>query len=87
MRMHNPPGDVHKYAELTGGEVMKSSKDEVSARLAKMIDEIRTRYTIAYYPSVKQPKGKLCKIRLQIRRETVKQEGKMLVRAKSGYYR
>jgi VWFA-related protein len=87
MRRHNPPGDVYKYAERTGGEVMKSSKEEVSAKLAQLIDEIRTRYTLGYYPSVKQPKGKFCEIKLQIRAETQKREGRLLVRTKKGYYR
>jgi VWFA-related protein len=86
-RNHNPPGDVHKYAERTGGEVMKSSKEEVSAKLAQLIDEIRTRYTVGYYPSVKQPKGKFCEIKLQMRPETQKREGRLLVRTKKGYYR
>jgi Ca-activated chloride channel family protein len=87
LRMRNHPGDVHKYAERTGGEVMKSSKDEVSSKLAKMIDEIRTRYTIAYYPSVQQSKGKFCTIKLRIAPEVEKREGKLLVRTKIGYYR
>ncbi len=86
-RMKAPPGDVHKYAERTGGEVMKSSKDQVSAKLAQMIDEIRTRYTIAYYPSVRQPAGTFCKIRVQMRPEAEKRDGKMTVRVKTGYYR
>jgi VWFA-related protein len=86
-RMHDPPGDVYKYAERTGGEVMKSSKDEVSAKLAQVIDEIRTRYTIGYYPSVKQPKGKFSEIRVRIKAETAKREGPLLVRTKKGYYR
>jgi len=87
MRRHNPPGDVYKYAERTGGELMKSSKEEVSAKLAQLIDEIRSRYTVGYYPSVKQPKGKFCEIKLQIRAETQKREGRMAVRTKQGYYR
>ena len=87
VRMHNPPGDVHKYAERTGGAVMKSSKEEVSAKLAQMIDEIRTRYTIGYYPAVKQPKGTFCEIRVRIRAETSKRDGPLLVRTKTGYYR
>jgi VWFA-related protein len=86
-RKHNPPGDVHKYAERTGGEVMKSSKDQVSAKLAQLIDEIRTRYTLGYYPSAKQPKGKFCEIKLQIRGETEKRVGRVLLRTKKGYYR
>jgi VWFA-related protein len=86
-RRHNPPGDVYKFAERTGGEVLKSSKNEVSAKLAQLIDEIRTRYTIGYYPSVKQPRGKFCEIKLQIRAEAQQREGRLLVRMKQGYYR
>jgi Ca-activated chloride channel family protein len=86
-RRHSPPGDVYKYAERTGGDVMKSGRDEVSAKLAQLIDEIRSRYTVGYYPSVKQPKGKFCEIKLQIRAETQKREGQLLLRTKRGYYR
>ncbi|HEY1966036.1 MAG TPA: hypothetical protein VGG59_13940, partial [Acidobacteriaceae bacterium] len=86
-RKHNPPGDVYQYAERTGGDVMKSSKDEVSTKLAQLIDEIRSRYTLGYYPSLKQPKGKFCEIKLQIRAETQKREGRLVVRTKQGYYR
>ena len=87
MRKHNPPGDVYQYAERTGGDVTKSSKDEVSTKLAQLIDEIRSRYTLGYYPSVKQPKGKFCEIKIQIRAETQKREGRLVVRTKQGYYR
>ena len=86
-RMQHPPGDVHKYAERTGGAVMTSSRDEVSARLAKMIDEIRTRYTIAYYPSAPKPKGTFCRLKLRIAPEAERRSGHVRVRTKTGYYR
>jgi VWFA-related protein len=87
LRIHDPPGDVHKYAEHTGGDVMKSNKAEVAAKLAKMIDEIRTRYTLAYYPSAQHPTGTFCQIKVRIRPEAEKRLGKMSVSAKTGYYR
>jgi VWFA-related protein len=86
-RLHDPPGNVYKYAERTGGAVMTSSREEVSVKLAQLIDEIRTRYTLGYYPSAKQPKGKFCKIRLRTSVEVQKREGPLLVRTKQGYYR
>ena len=86
-RMHHPPGNVYKYAERTGGAVMTSSREEVSVKLAQLIDEIRTRYTLGYYPSAKQPKGKFCEIRLRTSVEVQKREGPLLVRTKQGYYR
>jgi VWFA-related protein len=87
LRMRNPPGNVYKYAERTGGDAMTSSKEDVSAKLAQLIDEIRTRYTLGYYPSVKQPRGKFCELKVLIAGGAQKREGRMVVRAKKGYYR
>jgi VWFA-related protein len=86
-RMHDPPGNVYQYAERTGGDVMKSSKEDVSTKLAQLIDAIRSRYTLGYYPSLKQPKGKFCEIKVQVRSEARKREGPLMVRMKKGYYR
>ena len=47
----------------------------------------RTRYTLGYYPSVKQPKDKVCELKVLITLEAQKREGRVLVRTKKGYYR
>lgn len=86
-RKHHPPGDVYKYAEQTGGEVMKSNKDEVSTKLAELIDHIRTRYSFGYRPSVEQPPRKFCKIKLTVAAKVEKREGKLAVRTSAGYNR
>jgi len=86
-RKHHPPGDVYKYAEQTGGQVMKSGKEEVAAKLADLIDQIRTRYSLGYRASAEQPPGKFCEIKLQVSTEVVKREGQVIVKAKRGYYR
>ncbi|HEY6393019.1 MAG TPA: VWA domain-containing protein [Bryobacteraceae bacterium] len=86
-RKHYPPGDVYKYAEQTGGQVMKSGKEEVAAKLADLIDRIRTRYSLGYRASVDQPPGKFCEIKLQVSKDVMKREGQVLVKAKRGYYR
>jgi hypothetical protein len=86
-RGSNPPGNVHKYAEATGGEVMTSSKKDISTKLAQLIDEIRSRYTLGYYPSAKQAKDTFCAIKVELAPETAKREGKLVVRTKQGYYR
>jgi hypothetical protein len=79
-RKHHPPGDVYKYAEQTGGQVMKSSKEDVATKLADLIDQIRTRYSLGYRPSAEQPAGKFCQIKLTVSPDS-------LVKAKRGYYR
>jgi VWFA-related protein len=86
-RKHNPPGDVYNYAEQTGGQVMKSGKEEVAAKLANLIDQIRTRYSLGYRASVDQPAGKFCQIKLKVSSDVIKREGQLLVKAKRGYYR
>jgi len=87
LRMRNPPGDVNHYAERTGGDIMKSGKDEVGAKLAQLIDQIRTRYTLGYYPSVKQPQHKFCELRVGIKPVAGKRDRQLVVRTKRGYYR
>jgi VWFA-related protein len=86
-RKHYPPGDVYKYAEQTGGQVMKSGKEEVAAKLADLIDQIRTRYSLGYRASVEQPAGTFCEIKLQVSTDVVKREGQVVIKAKRGYYR
>jgi hypothetical protein len=87
VRKHYPPGDVYKYAEQTGGQVMKSGKEEVAAKLADLIDQIRTRYSLGYRASADQPAGKFCEIKLNVSRDVVMREGQVVVKAKRGYYR
>ena len=86
-RKHHPPGDVYKYAAQTGGLVMKSSKEEVAAKLAALIDQIRMRYSLGYRPSSEQPPGKFCEIRLKVAPEVERREGQPVVKTKRGYYR
>jgi VWFA-related protein len=86
-RRNPPPGDVYKYAEQTGGEVMRASAKEVSSKLAELIDHIRTRYSLGYRPSVEQSPGKFCKIKLVVASGVAPREGKLLVKTRAGYFR
>ncbi|MFL6210113.1 MAG: VWA domain-containing protein [Pyrinomonadaceae bacterium] len=86
-RKHHPPGDVYKYAEQTGGEVLRSNKEEVSSKLAELFDHLRTRYSLGYRPAVEQPPGKFCKLKLTVTPGVEQREGKVLVKARAGYYR
>ncbi|HEV2446425.1 MAG TPA: VWA domain-containing protein, partial [Candidatus Sulfopaludibacter sp.] len=50
-RHSHPPGDAHKYAELTGGEAIGLGGRRVEERLGDLIDDLRSRYTIGYRPA------------------------------------
>lgn len=83
-----PPGDVYKYSDQTGGQVIQSNNaKEVSRRLADLIDEIRGRYALMYHPAQGGAKGSLRTLKLRIAPEVEQREGKLIVRAKRGYYR
>ena len=49
--MLHPPGEVYKYAAVTGGQVIEFKKKELKEKLALLIDDLRMRYTLAYHPS------------------------------------
>src|SRR5207248_10274378 len=65
-RHSHPPGDAHKYAELTGGEAIGLGGKRVEERLAEMIDNLRSRYTIGYRQTEERPAGTFCKLQVSL---------------------
>ncbi len=83
-------GDIHRYADLTGGPVLNTSKKEAADRLAELIDQLRGRYTLGYKPSTVKPDGTFCKVQLQFNpdaRKDIADERDVVIRTKDGYYR
>jgi VWFA-related protein len=85
-------GDIHHYADLTGGPVLETSRPVVAARLAALIDELRQRETLGYKPTQTKPPGTYCKIKLQLspsffaRHPEIKRSD-IVIRTRQGYYR
>jgi VWFA-related protein len=86
-KMLYPPGDVHKYARATGGQVVEPSRKHIDQRLASLIDDIRMRYTLAYHPVTMKPKGKFCTIEVKLSAEARKTHEGAVIEAREGYYR
>lgn len=87
-RMQYPPGNVFKYTQQTGGEVLESySKKKIAAKMAQLIDQIRTRYALGYHPTGEDHGGRFHPIRLEISPEVESREGKLIVETKKGYFR
>jgi hypothetical protein len=86
-RHSHPPGDAHKYAELTGGQAIGLGGKRVEERLGELIDDLRSRYTIGYRPMEEKPAGTFCNIRVSLAPDIAlrPRDWKVLVRA--GYYR
>jgi VWFA-related protein len=85
-------GDIKKYADATGGPVLNTSTKEVAARLALLIDQLRSRYTLGYKPVTSKPQGTFCKLQLELQPELYRNRPDLKrrdirVRTRSGYYR
>ncbi|HLJ46209.1 MAG TPA: VWA domain-containing protein [Bryobacteraceae bacterium] len=87
LRHSHPPGDAHKYAELTGGEAIGLGGKRVEERLAELIDDLRSRYTIGYQPSEQKPSGTFCHIQVSLAASGALRPKEWRVRAREGYYR
>lgn len=85
--MLHPPGEVYKYASVSGGQVIEFKKKELSEKLALLIDDLRLRYTLGYHPSRQKPKGKYCAIKVKLTPAARKVLGNVVVEARQGYYR
>jgi VWFA-related protein len=85
-------GDVNRYANLTGGPVLKTSKPEVAAKLGELIDELRRRETLGYKPMSVKPAGTYCKLKLQLSPEFFAKHPEIkrndiVIQTKQSYYR
>lgn len=82
-----PPGDVYKYAGETGGMVVTTGNRNARERLAALIDQVRARYNLGYLQPNGSEDGKFCRIQVEISPDVMQREGKLIVRAREGYYR
>jgi VWFA-related protein len=83
----HPPGDAKKYAEWTGGQAMGLGGKNVEQRLADLIDELRSRYTIGFQPSQSKPPGTFCKLRVELAPDGPLHPKEWNVLSRAGYYR
>lgn len=86
-RRQYPPGDVYKYTRQTGGQVVESySSRKIGAKMADLIDQIRTRYALGYHPPADGDE-RFREIRLNVAPEIEKREGKVIIQTRRGYFR
>ena len=74
------------YTQATGGELLGAKKKEVDARLAELINHLRARYSMGFKPPETTLDGKLHRIKLKLSSSTLKRNGKLTVRTRTGYY-
>jgi VWFA-related protein len=82
-----PPGDAKKYAELTGGFAFELHGSDVAGRLAEVIDDLRTLYTIGYRPTEERPAGAFCRIKVALAPDAPLRSKEWRTLVREGYYR
>lgn len=74
------------YIAETGGILSQVDKDDVSAKLARLIERLRSRYSLGYTPLNVKRDGKFRNIKLKLSPETERREGEVTIVARKGYY-
>ena len=82
----NVRNNVGPFVSESGGVVAEAEKTDAVAQLAKLIERMRTRYSMAYVPSNQNRDGKFRKIKLSLVPGVEKREGKVEIKTRSGYY-
>jgi hypothetical protein len=82
-----PPGDARKYAELTGGQTINIGGEHANERLAELIDDLRSRYTIGFRPSTPKKPGTFCPLRVTLSPAAPLHASDWDIMARAGYYR
>lgn len=84
-------GDVHDYAEISGGEVLAAGNDTAGEKLIELIDHLRTRYSLAFVPSNTKRDGKFRRLKVKLAAQVEQRLGDagsrdIAIRTRSGYY-
>jgi hypothetical protein len=82
-----PPSDAKKYAELTGGFAFELFGNDLAGRLAEVIDDLRTLYTIGYRPTEERSAGVFCRIKVALAPDAPLRSREWRTLAREGYYR
>jgi hypothetical protein len=77
---------VDPYVEETGGELLGADRSEVDSKLGEMFTRLRTRYTLGYRPPETNQEGAFRRIKVQLAPAIVKNNKKLIVRSRAGYY-
>lgn len=79
-------GSVSKYAEETGGDLVKVEGSDAGKKLGQAIERLRARYSLGYLTTNEKWDGKYRRISLTVTPEVEKREGKVIVQARKGYF-
>jgi VWFA-related protein len=79
-------GSLSKYAEQTGGDLVKIEGNNAGKKLSEAIERLRARYSLGYLPSNEKWDGKFRRIGLTVTPKVESREGKVIIQARKGYF-
>lgn len=76
---------IGSYITDTGGILSQVDANDVSAKLAKLIERLRSRYSLGYTPFNNRHDGKFHNIKLRVAPAIERREGEIMIVARKGY--
>lgn len=77
---------IGNFLSETGGILSQVDKNDVTLKLARLIERLRSRYSLGYTPLNTKRDGKFRSIRLNVIPEVEQREGRVTVVARKGCY-
>ena len=77
---------IGSYVAETGGIRSQVDKDDVTVKLAGLIDRLRSSYSLGYTPTNEKRDGRFRNVIVKVSSEVERREGKMTIVARKGYY-
>ena len=77
---------IGSYVAETGGIRSQVDKDDVTVKLAGLIDRLRSRYSLGYTPNNEKRDGRFRNVSVKISTQAERREGQMTIVARKGYY-
>jgi VWFA-related protein len=78
-------GSIEQFVEQTGGSILIGKREEADDQLIKLIEMIRSSYTIGYYPENSNFDGSFRRISLELSLRGKTKAGKVTIKTRNGY--
>ena len=77
---------IANFVAETGGILSQVDKDDVTAKLARLIERLRSRYSLGYTPLNAKRDGKFRNIKLKVATDIERRNGDVTIVARKGYF-
>jgi VWFA-related protein len=77
---------IGSYIAETGGIRLQVDKDDVTVKLAGLIERLRSRYSLGYTPTNEKRDGRFRNIKVRLSPQAERRIGEMTIVARKGYY-